>query len=116
MVADTAREQTPIAAGKQWRAQSRGGMCFSRAYCMDVASYISRIIARLGSIQSDAQFHFLPSHCWMRTMPPPSWSAQDRRKGGMKPSKPIAARRCGSRFSASNPSRTWAPVIGRPRP
>src|SRR6266567_1613288 len=56
--------------------QSRGVRPFSLAYAAADCSTIDRTSSRSGWIQSVITFHWLPSHCWNLTAPPPSWSAQ----------------------------------------
>jgi hypothetical protein len=64
----------------------------------------------MGEIQSDTMSHFLPSHCWMRTGPFPSWSSHVTLMGDMKPFMPSSSKRLSVRARFSKPQRTCSLV------
>ncbi|MCY1307183.1 hypothetical protein D9M70_570870 [compost metagenome] len=70
----------------------------------------------LPSIQSDTTTHLLPSHCWIFTLPEPSWFSQLVLISGNRPVAPSCCRRALVRFRFSNAQRICSPVMGLPLP
>src|SRR6266567_1547178 len=92
--------------------QSRGVIFFSLAYAAADCSTIDRTSSRSGWIQSVITFHWLPSHCWNLTAPPPSWSAQVTFSDCMNPAAPSSLRRASLICRFSMPQRICSPVSG----
>src|SRR5574343_618170 len=96
--------------------QSRGVMPFSLAYCLAEAWNSGWISALLPSIQSDTGTHFAPSHCWIFTLPEPSWLSQEVLISGSRLVAPMAFRRASLMFRFSSAQRVCSPVSGLPLP
>src|SRR6266545_952826 len=107
-----AGEGTKVNYAQASLLQSRGVMFFSLAYAAADCSIIGRTSSRSGWIQSVITFHWLPSHCWNLTAPPPSWSRQLTFNACMKFAAPSSLRRASLICRFSMPHRTCSPVSG----
>ncbi|MNL59083.1 hypothetical protein D3C87_1827800 [compost metagenome] len=91
-------------------------MPFSFAYCAALALNSGWISALLPSIQSDTTTHLAPSHCWIFTLPEPSWLSQLVLISGSRPVAPSCCRRALVTFRFSKAQRIWSPDIILPLP
>eukprot|EP01022_Parablepharisma_sp_SALTPOND_P036534 TRINITY_DN997_c0_g4_i1.p1 TRINITY_DN997_c0_g4~~TRINITY_DN997_c0_g4_i1.p1 ORF type:complete len:1552 (+),score=442.93 TRINITY_DN997_c0_g4_i1:2334-6989(+) len=93
-----------------------GVMPFSFAYLAAEALNSGWIRFLLPSIQSDTSTHLLPSHCWILTLPEPSWFSQEVLISGSRPVAPRAFRRASVMLRFSRPQRTCSPLMTLPLP
>src|SRR5450830_197760 len=93
-----------------------GVIPFSFAYLAADALNSGWIRFLLPSIQSDTNTHLVPSHCWILTLPEPSWLSQEVLISGSKPVAPNCCRRALLIFRFSRPQRTFSPLMTLPLP
>src|SRR6185369_13525501 len=96
--------------------QSRGVMPFSLAYCLADAWNKGWISPLLPSIQPETGTHLAPSHCWIFTLPEPSWLSQEVLISGNRSVAPSVFRRASVMFRFSRAQRTCSPLMALPLP